>query len=151
MVQVKIRKYEPVKDVGAVYAIENAVFGSPSSASTVPLYTIEDLLDSTGFVATLENEENIIGHIIYSINRHSLTLEIQSLAVLEKARGMGVAKELLNSVIETFSYYTIELKVENIDGHDRLVKYYNKFGFNVTGVSKFGSTIMKKNTATTKK
>jgi len=130
-------KIEPIakSEVDEVLKIDSGIF---KDISTLPdLESIEN-----GFTCKDIKTSEIVGYILYDSGTDEIYID--SLGVKHKYRSNGLASMLLKHLLSKYSV-NFKLRVEKNDFHDKLVKYYEKFGFRV--IAYFGSpnmsTVMK--------
>jgi len=122
------------EDLPIVLAIEGKSFANPWSASAF-LGEIANKDISFPFVIVLQGGGEVIGYIVYWILEEEA--QISNLAIHPAYRGFGIAKNVLNQVLDKMQssgvlYVFLEVRPSNMPA--RLL--YEEMGFEIFGIRK---------------
>ncbi|MEN8153182.1 MAG: ribosomal protein S18-alanine N-acetyltransferase [Acidobacteriota bacterium] len=128
----KIKKATP-QDLSEIHLIEKESFSNPWKISFFS-GELSNVFSNT-FIYREKDEEQAIGFIIF--RKIADTIEIIKIAVKKNYRDMGIGSFLMNFILSgPYSDEILSFFLEVRTSNDEAIRFYKKFGFNITGIRK---------------
>ncbi|WP_165024554.1 GNAT family N-acetyltransferase [Dysgonomonas sp. ZJ279] len=117
-------------ELAGYYRLLDSSFEPPLS-SYVNIDTYADKLVNNAYVAILKSKDEFVGlFAVYINDKEGKIAYISSLAVMDKFKGSGYSKYLMDEAVNTAKQAGMQMvRFEVKSTYDRAIKFHEKYGF----------------------